>query len=53
MVHATVNVLGLRQSAWQTIPPAARIEGALVRLAGAGGNGTVDPNFGVTGVEVR
>lgn len=53
IAQVAINVLGLRTSAWQAVPSGARIEGALVRIAGSGGNGTVDPTFGVLGVELR
>ena len=48
-----INALGLRTSAWQSIPQVARVEGAIIRMVMVGGNAAVDPALSTTGVELR
>jgi hypothetical protein len=53
VVQVPVNALGLQISPWTTIPAAAQTENTIIRATTFGGNNALDPNFGVTALEVR
>lgn len=53
VARVAITATGLQASPWISIPAEAQDENTLLRLATIGGNGALDPNFGVTAVEVR
>ena len=51
--NVQINTTGPKQSAWIDIIAACRADGTLIRVGGQGGDGALDPSFGLTLLEFR